>query len=171
LNRKKEREDMIKSVYERMDTFVSTTYHVTFADRMTAALTRMLLRAGVKLGKMSLLTVRGRKSGQPHTVLVLPVEHDGERFLVAPYGVVQWVRNLRAAGTATLTRGRCSETFTVRELEAREAAPVLKLYLLLPVSAGVRSYFDVTKDSPLEAFEREAVRHPVFQITSVEETW
>jgi deazaflavin-dependent oxidoreductase (nitroreductase family) len=120
---------------------------------------------------MSLLTVRGRKSGQPHTVLVLLVEQDGERFLVAPYGVVQWVRNLRAAGTATLTRGRRSETISVRELEAKEAAPVLKQYLLLPVSAGVRAYFDATKDSPLEAFEREAARHPVFQILSVEEPW
>jgi len=149
---------------------MSTTYHVTFADRMAAALTSTLLRAGVKLGTMSLLTVRGRKSGQPHTVLVLLVEQDGERFLVAPYGVVQWVRNLRAAGRATLTRGRRSEIISVRELEAREAAPVLKQYLLLPVSAGVRSYFDATKDSPLEAFEREAARHPVFQITTVEKS-
>jgi deazaflavin-dependent oxidoreductase (nitroreductase family) len=148
---------------------MSTTYHVTFADRITAALTRMLLRAGITLVTMSLLTVRGRKSSQPHTVLVLLVEQDEERFLVAPYGVVQWVRNLRAAGTATLTRGRRSETISVTELEAKEAAPVLKHYLLLPVSAGVRSYFDATKDSPLEAFEREAARHPVFQITTVEE--
>ncbi len=147
---------------------MSTTYHVTFTDRMAAALTRALLRAGVKLGTMSLLTVRGRTSGQPHTVLVLPVEQDGERWLVAPYGAVQWVRNIRAAGTATLTRGRRSEAISVRELEAKEAAPVLKQYLLLPVSAGVRSYFDATKDSPLEAFEREAARHPVFQITTVE---
>jgi deazaflavin-dependent oxidoreductase (nitroreductase family) len=147
---------------------MATTYHVNFADRVAAALTRALLRAGVKLGTMSLLTVRGRKSGKPHTVLVLLVEQDGHRWLVAPYGVVQWVRNLRAAGTATLTRGRRSETITVRELPAQEAAPVLKQYLLLRVSAGVRSYFDATKDSPLEAFEREAARHPVFQITPVQ---
>ena len=148
---------------------MATTYHVTFADRIAAALTTTLLRAGVKLGTMSLLTVRGRTSGRPHTVLVLLVEQDGERWLVAPYGVVQWVRNIRAAGTATLTRGRGSEDISVTELEAKEAAPVLKQYLLLPVSAGVRSYFDATKDSPLSAFEREAARHPVFQITTVEE--
>jgi deazaflavin-dependent oxidoreductase (nitroreductase family) len=148
---------------------LSTTYHVNFADRIAAALTKTLLRAGVKLGTMSLLTVRGRISGQPHTVLVLLVEQDGQRWLVAPYGVVQWVRNIRAAGTATLTRGRHAEAICVTELPAQEAAPVLKQYLLLPVSAGVRSSFDATKDSPLEAFEREAARHPVFQITSVEE--
>ncbi len=69
-----------------------------------------------------------------------------------------------------LTRGRHSEIISVTELEAKQAALVLKQYLLLPVSAGVRSYFDVTKDSPLEAFEREAARHPVFQITRVEKS-
>src|SRR5512142_328459 len=107
---------------------MSKTYHVHFADRMEAALLTMLLRAGVKLGTTSLLTVRGRKSGQPHTVPVLLVEQNGERFLVAPYGVVQWVRNIRAAGTATLTRGRRSEAISVTELEAKEAAPILKQY-------------------------------------------
>ncbi len=147
---------------------MSKTYHVNFADRVEVALITMLLRAGVKIGTMSLLTVRGRKSGQPHTVLVLLVEQDGQRWLVAPYGVVQWVRNIRAAGTATLTRGRHSEAISVTELPAQEAAPVLKQYLLLHVAAGVRSYFDATKDSPLEAFEREAPRHPVFQITPME---
>jgi len=98
---------------------------------------------------------------------VLLVEQDGQRWLVAPYGVGQWVRNLRAAGTATLTRGRRSEVISVTELEAREAAPVLKQYLLKATAA--RPYFDVVKDAPLEAFEGEAPRHPVFQITTVEE--
>jgi deazaflavin-dependent oxidoreductase (nitroreductase family) len=146
---------------------MTKTYHVNVADRMEAAVITRLLRAGVKLRTTSLLTVRGRKSGQPHTVVVLLVEHDGERFLVAPYGVVQWVRNMRSAGTATLTRGRRSEAISVRELEAKEAAPVLKQYLQ-QVSGGVRSYFDTTKDSPLENFERETARHPVFQITTLE---
>ena len=146
---------------------MAKTLQINFADRIGDALFMALLRAGVTMGTMSLLTVRGRKSGQPHTVPVTLVEQDGQRWLVAPYGVVQWVRNIRAAGTATLTRGRRSEAISVTELEAKEAAPVLKQYLM-HVSAGVRSYFDATKDSPLEAFEREAARHPVFQITMVE---
>lgn len=54
------------------------------------------------------------------------------------------------------------------ELEAREAAPILKQYLVKATAA--RPYFDATNDSPLEAFEREAARHPVFQITVVEES-
>jgi hypothetical protein len=98
---------------------------------------------------------------------VVLVEQDGQRWLVAPYGVVQWVRNIRAAGTATLTRCRHSEEITVTELPPQEAAPVLKQYLS-HVSGGVRSYFDTMKDSPIEAFVREASRHPVFQITTME---
>ena len=145
---------------------MSKTYHVNVATRMRDALFMTLLRAGVNMGTTSLLTVRGRTSGQPHTVLVILVEQDGHHFLVAPYGVVQWVRNLRAAGTATLTRGRRAEEISVTELPAQEAAPVLKQYLLKV--AAVRLYFDDTVDSPLEAFEREAPRHPVFHITPME---
>ncbi|HEU0001653.1 MAG TPA: nitroreductase family deazaflavin-dependent oxidoreductase [Ktedonobacteraceae bacterium] len=142
------------------------TYHVNVADRIESALITALLRAGVKMGTTSLLTVRGRKSGQPHTVLVVLVEQNDQRWLVAPYGAVQWVRNIRAAGTATLTRSRHSEEITVTELPAQEAAPVLKQYLSR-VSGGVRIYFDARKDSPIEAFEREASRHPVFQVMTV----
>jgi deazaflavin-dependent oxidoreductase (nitroreductase family) len=146
---------------------VAKTLQINFIDRIGDALIAMLLQAGVKIGTTSLLTVLGRKSGQPHTVPVTLVEQDNQRWLVAPYGVVQWVRNIRVAGTATLTCGRHSEVISVTELEAREAAPVLKQYLLQV--RVVRPYFDVTKDAPLEAFESEAPRHPVFKITSVEE--
>jgi deazaflavin-dependent oxidoreductase (nitroreductase family) len=152
-------------IEERRDTFMAKTYQVNFATRTRDALLMTLQRAGVNMGTMSLLTVRGRTSGQPHTVPVLLVEQDGQRWLVAPYGVVQWVRNIRAAGTATLTRGRHSEAISVTELPAQEAAPILKQYLLN--GARVGPYFDATKDSPLEAFEREAPHHPVFQITPV----
>ncbi len=145
---------------------MTKTYQVNVATRTRDALLRTLLRAGVTMGTTSLLTVRGRTSGQPRTVPVRPVEQDGHRFLVAPYGVMQWVRNLRAAGTATLTRGRRSKAISVTELTAREAAPVLKQYLVQVTWVG--PYFDATGDSPLDAFEREAARHPVFEITTKE---
>lgn len=147
---------------------MAKTRQINFAYHVVNVLVTMLLHAGIKIGTVSLLTVRGRKSSQPHTVPVNLVERDDQRWLVAPYGVVQWVRNIRAAGTATLTRGRHSESIAVTELPAREAAPVLKQYLLQV--RVVRPYFDVTKDAPLEAFESEAPRHPVFKITRVEET-
>lgn len=143
---------------------MAKTYHVNFATHIRDTLFMTLLRAGVNMGTTSLLTIRGRKSGQPHTVPVIPVEQNGQRFLVASFGVVQWVRNLRAAGTATLTHRRHAEEITANELAAPEAAPVLKQYLSQVATA--QPYFDATKDSPLEAFEREVPRHPVFQITA-----
>ena len=149
---------------------MASALRLTFADRLNDALLTALLRAGVKIGTMSLLTVRGRKSGRPRTVPVLLVEQGGQRWLVAPYGVVQWVRNIRAAGTATLTCGRRSEAIAVSELPAREAAPVLKQYLAVQHAADVRSYFEATKDAPLDAFEREAACHPVFKVTTMEES-
>jgi deazaflavin-dependent oxidoreductase (nitroreductase family) len=109
---------------------MANTYHVNVATRMRDALFMTLLRAGAAMGTTALLTVRGRTSGRPHTVPVIPVSQDGQRFLVAPYGVVQWVRNLRAAGTATLTRGRRAEAISVTELPAQEAALVLEQYLV-----------------------------------------
>lgn len=142
---------------------MAKTLHLNLTDHIGDTLFVALLRAGATIGTMSLLTVRGRKSGQLRTVPVLLIEQEGERWLVAPYGVVQWVRNLRAAGTATLTRNRRSEVITTIELEAREAAPILKQYL--SHSRVVHPYFDVAPDAPLEAFEREAPRHPVFKIT------
>src|SRR5581483_2560793 len=131
-----------------------------------------LLRAGVKMGAknfpMVLLTVRGRKSGQPRATPVVMTEQDGKRYLVGTYGNVNWVRNLRAAGEGTLTRGRRHEAVQVTELTTAEAAPVLK-QVLATAPGFIRGYFDVTVDSSLEEFEREAPRHPVFLLRPLAE--
>src|SRR5690349_15574988 len=124
-----------------------------------------LLRAGVKIGNMSLLTVRGRKSGQPRTTPVWLEEHNGQRWLISPYGQVNWVRNLRASGEATVTRGRRTERVSAVEPPVHEAAPLLKQSLAAAPSM-LRGYFDVTPDAPLEDFEREVPRHPVFLLES-----
>jgi deazaflavin-dependent oxidoreductase (nitroreductase family) len=129
-------------------------------------MTTFLLRMGVKMGNMTLLTVRGRKSGQPRTTPVTLIELDGERLLIAPFGTVNWVRNLRATGEATLRRGRHSERVSAVELSIQEAAPVLKK-TLARVPSFVTNYFDVTPDSPLADFEREAPRHPVFRLNTL----
>src|SRR5438132_12386129 len=103
--------------------------------RVGNVLTLTLLRAGVKLVgpfiffgnyPMYLLTVRGRKSAQPRTVALAIIERNGKRYVGSPYGIVDWVRNLRAAGEAILTRGRRSESVTARELPPSEAALVLR---------------------------------------------
>jgi hypothetical protein len=92
------------------------------------------------------------------------VEEGDSRWLVAPYGDVAWVRNARAAGQVTLSRGRRSETLPIRELSPAEAAPVLQRYITrVPIT---RPYFDARPDSPLAAFIAEAPRHPVFHLGS-----
>ena len=142
---------------------MAKTFRPTFFLRAGNAFATALLRAGVKLGPTSLLTVSGRNSGKPRTTPVAIVEHAGNRYIIAPYGAVNWVRNLRAAGGGTLTRGRRSEPFRAVELSSHDAAPILKL-AVGRVPSFLRSYFDVTPSSPLEDYEREAPRHPVFQI-------
>src|SRR5215813_4142916 len=142
---------------------MAKTYRVTFAVRLTNWAVAALLRAGVKMGPMTLLTVRGRKSGQPRTTPVAIGERDGQRYVVGTFGEVNWVRNLRAAGEATLTRGRRVEQVSVIELPPAEAAPILKR-ILGTAPRFIRGYFDVTPASSLEDFEREAPRHPLFRI-------
>jgi deazaflavin-dependent oxidoreductase (nitroreductase family) len=113
---------------------------------------------------MYLLTVRGRKSGQPRTVPIVIIERNGKRYLASPYGLVDWVRNLRAAGKAILTRGRRSETVNAIELPKGEAALVLRE----DIKGGnpFARYFGVTGESSLEEFERAAASHPVFLLQS-----
>jgi deazaflavin-dependent oxidoreductase (nitroreductase family) len=109
-----------------------------------------------------MLTATGRNTGLPRSTPVSLVVEGQQRWLVAPYGDVAWVRNARAAGRVTLARGKQSEVVSITELESAESAPVLKTYI---TNVGVtRSYFDVRPDSSLEAFAAEAPRHPVFLI-------
>ncbi len=141
--------------------------------RVANVLTTTLLRAGLPIvgpglvmGKypMYLLTVRGRKSVQPRTVPLAIIERNGKRYVGSPYGIVDWVRNLRAAGEAILTRGRRSETVNARELPKGEAALVLREDIKGGNPFG-RNY-GVTADSSLEEFERAVVSHPLFVLES-----
>ena len=132
------------------------------ARKLVNVMISALLRAGIPLKSTYLLTVVGRRSGKQYTTPVTLVEHGSERWLVAPYGIVGWVRNARAAGHVALTRGRRSQSASIEELGPVESAPILKQYLTKVTV--VRPYFDVTPQSPLEAFVAEAPRHPVFRI-------
>lgn len=144
---------------------MAKTYRITPFVRISNAIVAALLRRGVKLGDNVLLTVPGRTSGQPRTTPVTVLERNGERWLQSPFGEVNWVRNLRAAGRATLTSGRHVESISVVELSPAEAALVFK-EVLASFPSMIKGYFDVTPDSPLEAFEREAPRHPIFRVVA-----
>jgi len=142
---------------------MAKTYRVPSFVRLANYLTTTLLRAGMKPGNMALLTVRGRKSGLPRTTPVALIEHDGQRWLIAAFGEVDWVRNLRAAGEASLKRGRRPQHILVKELSAEEAAPILKKSLAEAPGFLLKN-FDATPESPLKHFEREALNHPVFLV-------
>ncbi len=123
-----------------------------------------LVRAGL-VPRSYLLTTRGRTTGLPRTNPVVPVDHGGRRWLVAPYGPVSWVHNARAAGRVSLARRRDTRDYTIREASPEEAGPVLKQYVRLAPSP--RPYFQATKDSPVEDFVAEADHHPVFELIPV----
>ena len=90
---------------------------------------RWLTEHGVSLLGSRVLTVRGRKTGAPQSVPVNLLPLDGERYLVAPRGNTQWVRNARAAGEVELRVGRRVERVRLVEVPASDRVPVLRVYL------------------------------------------
>lgn len=134
--------------------------------RLANGLIKTLLRAGLPLNgfgyPMYLLTVRGRKSGQPHTTPVVIIKQEGRRYLVSPFGVVNWVRNLRASGTGIFTRARRHEEVYAHELPTDEASLVLKGLMTSGKNPPILGYFGVSTHSSVEDFERAAASHPVF---------
>ncbi len=125
------------------------------------------------MGPMILLTVRGRKSGQARTTAVDLFERDGRGFLVSTHGAgdSQWVRNLRAAGEAILTRGRRRRAITAIELTPEAAGPLLKNVLPPRLASPVRGFvlrrsLGVSADASVDDFIKLARTHPVFEVTS-----
>ncbi|HEX4906617.1 MAG TPA: nitroreductase family deazaflavin-dependent oxidoreductase [Acidimicrobiales bacterium] len=100
-----------------------------FTHHVFNRLVRRLTRLGLSVWGSRELRVRGRRSGQVRTTVVNLLDHDGARYLVAPRGTTEWVRNLRAAGTGELRVGRRIETFTVDELDDADKPVVLRTYL------------------------------------------
>jgi len=147
----------------------TTTGHVPGFVRLTNRITRGVLRIGLPMGPMILLTVRGRKSGLPRTTPVGLFELDGHRYLFSTFGDVQWVRNLRVSREAVLSHGRQNETVPAVELAPEEAAPVLKgalaPFLGVPLMSGMlRSWYGVTRETTLPGFVDVARHHPVFAL-------
>jgi deazaflavin-dependent oxidoreductase (nitroreductase family) len=96
-----------------------------------------LLGVGVPMGPNALITVRGRKSGLPRTTPVALVDLSRGRWVVGTFGQTNWVRNLRAAGEATLTVGRRQESVRAVELSTDQAAEFFT-QVLGPYIRGLR---------------------------------
>jgi len=152
-------------------------YRVNVFVRINNSIISSLLRLGINMGSFALLTVRGRKSGKPIETTIAIFVQGGKNYLIASYGIVNWVRNLRAAGgEATITRSRRTEKIRAVELSPEAAAPIIRQAVLSgppgipdPIFRGYRSlfvlpYLNITVDSSLEEFEREVLSHPVFLV-------
>jgi deazaflavin-dependent oxidoreductase (nitroreductase family) len=131
-------------------------------NRVVATLTR----AGFSVWGSRVLEVRGRTSGEPRRTPVNLLTLDGTRYLVAPRGETQWVRNLRVAGDGVLLLGRRRQPFTATEIADAEKREVLRAYLKR-WKAEVGVFFDGVDDSSPDAeLDRIAPRHPVFVVAT-----
>ena len=141
---------------------VTRPYRRSLWRRGVNGLVRPLARLGLTGPRTYLLTVPGRATGRPWSTPVSIVTEGDERWLVAPSGERNWVKNARAAGAVELRRGRDRQSYLVDELDPSDAVPVLRRYYAR--GRVTRPFFDVTPTSPEDDWIAEAARHPVFRL-------
>lgn len=130
-------------------------------NRAVATLTRL----GLSVAGSRILEVRGRKTGEPRRTPVNLLTLEGTRYLVAPRGHTQWVRNLRARGEGRLLLGRRAEPFTAVELpDDDDKVPILREYLRRWKWEVGAFFGGVGPDSSDDELRRIAPDHPIFRI-------
>ena len=136
-----------------------------WTDHLFNRVVAFLTRHGVSLYGSRILYVRGRSSGEWRTTPVNPLDYEGGRYLVAPRGQTQWVRNMRVARGGELRVGRRIERFTATELPDAEKPAVLRAYLKRwKFEVGV--FFDgVGPDATDDQLLAIAPGYPVFRLT------
>jgi deazaflavin-dependent oxidoreductase (nitroreductase family) len=134
-----------------------------FTKRIFNPLVAWLSRRGLSIAGSRVLEVQGRKSGEWRRTPVNPLEFEGNRYLVAPRGNTQWVRNIRVSGRGRLV-GRRTEEFSATEVPEADRPPLLRAYLA-KWKWEVGAFFDgVGPDSSDEELLRIAPDHPAFKI-------
>jgi deazaflavin-dependent oxidoreductase (nitroreductase family) len=136
----------------------------SLTERIFNRLFAIAIGFGVGLGHNYVVEVRGRKSGRIFSTPIDLLEAGGRRYLVAPRGDTNWVRNARAAGRVTLRKGHRSDDFTVREVGPAERPELLKAYLDR-FALTVQRYFPIPRGSTASEFAPIAERYPVFELT------
>jgi deazaflavin-dependent oxidoreductase (nitroreductase family) len=144
---------------------MAKTYRLSPGTRLINSLFRVLTRLGLGASYRHILTVPGRKTGRLFSTPVDIIELDDQRWLVAGYGPTNCVRNVRAAGEVTLSRGRHSGRFRVEEADRPAAVPVLRKSMTK--IRVTRPYFDASPDSADEGVAAELPRHPAFRLIPV----
>ncbi len=137
-----------------------------FTKSVANALVMLLTRLGISAGGANTLVVRGRKSGEPRSVPVNPLDHEGARYLVAPRGNTEWVRNLRAAGEGELRLGSKRETIKTTEVIDNAEKPAIIGAYLQKWAGATKGSFGVDETASDEELASIAPNHPVFRITS-----
>jgi deazaflavin-dependent oxidoreductase (nitroreductase family) len=135
----------------------------TTAEKLFNRAFGFLVGLGIGPSYIYVLEVRGRNTGKMYSTPVDLLELEGKRYLVAPRGRTQWVRNAEASGEVILKRGSKRETFRLRALNDVEKLPVLKAYLD-NFKAAVQRYFTVQAGSPTGAFAAVARSYPAFEL-------
>ena len=122
-----------------------------------------MLRLGITVGPVNVLTVPGRKSGQPRRTPMTPFSYDGSWHAVAFPGA-DWASNARAAGVGTLTRGRTSRPVQIVELSADQARPVLRAFhSQVPTGVGFKKRTGLAPNGTPDEIEALAGRCAVFR--------
>jgi deazaflavin-dependent oxidoreductase (nitroreductase family) len=141
---------------------MAKTYRRTRVTRLVNSVFQALTRLGLGASYRHILTVPGRKTGRPYSTPVDVIDLDDRRWLVAGYGPSNWVRNVRAAGEVTLSRGRRSDRLDDVEADALDAVPVLRKHMT--EIRVTRPSFDASPDSHDDDVAAELARHPVFRL-------
>lgn len=135
-----------------------------FTAKIFNPLVAWLTRRGLSVAGSRVLEVKGRKSGQWRQTPVNPLSYAGERYLVAPRGHTQWVRNMRASGGGRLRLGNRVEEFRAQEVPVEDRPPIIRAYLK-KWKWEVGAFFDgVGPDSEESELLRIAPDHPVFRL-------
>jgi len=132
-------------------------------ERLFNRLFGLLVGWGIGLAHNYVLQVQGRKTGRIYSTPVNVLEYKGKRFLVAPRGETQWVRNAQMCGQVWLKKGRSRQSFGLRQLNDEEKPEILREYLNR-YKTTVQRYFPIPAGTPLVAFSGIAPRYPVFEL-------
>ena len=135
------------------------------ARALNGLVTLLVGRLGLPVPRLRLLRVHGRKTGRLRSTPVLVLRQGGRRYLVAPRGETDWVRNLRAAGWGELIRGSTVERVRAAEVTGEERAVVVSSYARRFGWLN-RRFFALPRGFRLEDARRVAPRHPTFRLSA-----
>lgn len=126
----------------------------------------LLVGFGLGMSHNYLVEVRGRKSGKLYSTPIDLLLHGGKRFLVAPRGRTQWVRNAEVAGEVALKKGRRRQRYRLRIVPDGEKPEILKAYLD-SFKTTVQRYFPIPAGSTADQFAVVASAYPVFELGEI----